>query len=225
MKPIFYLSVLLMCTHLSAQSCFAPVEVFVSDVKNVPYVKDKIVFVGTKTHKVVVGLSNEKGIFNVNLPCGDIYEIKVSSVGEEMEYNTVEIPTLGPGEEFDAMKLHIFYELPTAFTLNDLHFETAQAVIQPSSFASLNLVADYLKRKSTMQVEIGGHTDDAGEDSANLKLSKERANAVKLYLISKGVSEKQIIAIGYGETRPVASNSTAVGRQQNRRTEIHILAK
>jgi outer membrane protein OmpA-like peptidoglycan-associated protein len=59
----------------------------------------------------------------------------------------------------------------------------------------------------------------------NLQLSKERANAVKTYLISKGVSEKQMTAIGYGETRPIAENTDASGKQQNRRTEIQILKK
>jgi outer membrane protein OmpA-like peptidoglycan-associated protein len=98
-------------------------------------------------------------------------------------------------------------------------------VIQSSSFPSLNLVADFLKRKPTMQIEIGGHTDSDGDDKMNLQLSKDRANAVKTYLISKGVSEKQMIAIGYGETRPIAENTSTSGKQQNRRTEIQILKK
>lgn len=208
-----------------AQTCFAPVEVLVTDLKNKPYSGDKILFYGKKNHKSFSGISNAKGIFIVQLPCGDVYDIKVSSVGEEQDYNTLEIPTLGPNEAFQDMKLHVSYKLPEEFTLQDLKFETAKSVIQTSSYPSLNLVADFLKRKPTMQIEIGGHTDSDGDDQMNLQLSKDRANAVKTYLISKGVSEKQMTAIGYGETRPIAENTSTSGKQQNRRTEIQILKK
>ncbi len=208
-----------------AQTCFAPVEVLVTDLQNKPYSGDKILFYGKKFHKSFSGISNSKGIFIVQLPCGEIYDIKVSSIGEEQDYNTLEIPTLEPGEAFQDMKLHVSYELPEEFTLQDLKFETAKSVIQTSSYPSLNLVADFLKRKPTMQIEIGGHTDSDGDDNMNLQLSKDRANAVKTYLISKGVSEKQMTAIGYGETRPIAENTSTSGKQQNRRTEIQILKK
>jgi outer membrane protein OmpA-like peptidoglycan-associated protein len=225
MKTLILTFALISQFGIFAQSCFAPVEVLVTDLNKKPYAGDKIVFYGKKNHKVVSGISNVKGVFVVQLPCGDTYDIKVSSVGEEQDYNTLEIPTLGPGEAFQGMKLHVYYELPEEFTLQDLKFETSKAVIQSSSFPSLNLVADFLKRKPTMQIEIGGHTDSDGDDKMNLQLSKDRANAVKTYLISKGVSEKQMIAIGYGETRPIAENTSTSGKQQNRRTEIQILKK
>lgn len=225
MKTLILTFALISQIGIFAQSCYAPVEVLVTDLNKKPYAGDKILFYGKKNHKVVSGISNVKGIFVVQLPCGDTYDIKVSSVGEEQEYNTLEIPILGPGEAFQDMKLHVYYELPEEFTLQDLNFETSKAIIQASSYPSLNLVADFLKRKPTMQVEIGGHTDSDGDDKMNLQLSKDRANAVKTYLILKGVSEKQMIAIGYGETRPIAGNTSTSGKQQNRRTEIHILKK
>ncbi len=225
MKTLILTFALISQIGIFAQSCFAPVEVLVTDLNKKPYAGDKIVFYGKKNHKVFSGISNAKGVFVVQLPCGDTYDIKVSSVGEEQDYNTLEIPTLGPGEAFQEMKLHVYYELPEEFTLQDLKFETSKAVIQSSSFPSLNLVADFLKRKPTMQIEIGGHTDSDGDDLMNLQLSKDRANAVKTYLISKGVSEKQMIAIGYGKTRPIAENTSTSGKQQNRRTEIQILKK
>ncbi len=225
MKTLILTFALISQFGIFAQSCFAPVEVLVTDLNKKPYSGDKILFYGKKNHKVVSAISNAKGVFVVQLPCGDTYDIKVSSVGEEQDYNTLEIPTLGPGEAFQDMKLHVYYELPQEFTLQDLKFETAKATIQTSSYPSLNLVADFLKRKPTMQIEIGGHTDSDGDDKMNLQLSKDRANAVKTYLISKGVSEKQMIAIGYGETRPIAENTSTSGKQQNRRTEIQILKK
>lgn len=222
MKALF-LSIGIFGTLFSqAQPCTAPVSVLVTDAKNKPYSGDKIIFTGKKSRKNIAGISDAKGKFLIQLPCGDIYDIKVSSVGEEMKYNTLEIPMLGEGEAFQDMALHISYELPTEFILHELQFETAKATIQPSSFASLDIVADFLKRKPMTIIEIAGHTDSDGDDQANLSLSKERANAVKTYLISKGVSAKQLKTTGYGETRPIADNNSASGKQQNRRTEIQI---
>lgn len=223
MKTILFLFAALLNTGLAAQTCVAPVEVLVTSMKNKPFAGDKIIFTGQKSRKSVSGITDAKGVFVIKLPCGETYDIKVASVGEEMEYNTLEIPTLGKGEAFQDMKLHITYDLPTEFILSELQFETAKSAIRPSSYASLDILADFLKRKSAIRIEIAGHTDSEGDDQMNLTLSRDRANAVKAYLISKGVPEKQLRAVGYGETRPVADNSTASGKQQNRRTEIRIL--
>ncbi|MEQ1588163.1 MAG: OmpA family protein, partial [Cyclobacteriaceae bacterium] len=77
-----------------------------------------------------------------------------------------------------------------------------------------------------MQVEIGGHTDDVGSDSSNKKLSQQRADAVKAYLTSNGVSGRRIKSIGYGEERPLVSNDDeSGGREINRRVEFKVLAK
>ncbi len=74
-----------------------------------------------------------------------------------------------------------------------------------------------------MVIEIAGYTDNVGTDEANLKLSQERADAIRDYLMKRGVSHLKIIAKGYGEADPVATNETPEGRKLNRRTEIHIL--
>jgi outer membrane protein OmpA-like peptidoglycan-associated protein len=68
--------------------------------------------------------------------------------------------------------------------------------------------------------EIAGHTDDVGNDNNNKTLSQNRANSVLEYLVSKGISKANFTAVGYGETKPVAPNSTEEGRQSNRRVEI-----
>jgi len=75
-----------------------------------------------------------------------------------------------------------------------------------------------------MKIEIGGHTDDVGEDAANQKLSKDRANAVRNYLL-KEIEPERVTAVGYGESKPIAYNDTPEGRQKNRRTEVRILAR
>ena len=74
-----------------------------------------------------------------------------------------------------------------------------------------------------MAVELSGHTSSEGRDDYNLKLSSDRANAIKQWLTTKGVDEKRIIAVGYGKTKPVADNSTEDGRKKNRRVELKII--
>ena len=69
-------------------------------------------------------------------------------------------------------------------------------------------------------LKLAGHTDNIGSDENNLRLSKDRAESVKAYLVSKGANPSRIEATGYGESQPIASNKTAEGRQKNRRVEF-----
>lgn len=108
----------------------------------------------------------------------------------------------------------------TAF--NDLEFESGKAVILKSSFKALDDLAALLKKKSEWGLRISGHTDNVGDDNKNLILSKDRANAVKKYLVGKGVSASRLESLYFGETKPVASNDTEEGRQKNRRVEMKI---
>jgi outer membrane protein OmpA-like peptidoglycan-associated protein len=71
-----------------------------------------------------------------------------------------------------------------------------------------------------LQLEVEGHTDNVGSDEFNARLSEKRADTVRAYLVSQGVSPDTVIARGFGKTQPVASNDTASGRQQNRRVEV-----
>ncbi len=74
-----------------------------------------------------------------------------------------------------------------------------------------------------MKIKISGHTDTDGDEASNLVLSQQRADAVKNYLISKGIASNRLIAIGFGETKPIETNTTAEGKKANRRTEIQVL--
>ena len=80
-----------------------------------------------------------------------------------------------------------------------------------------------LLAKPTIKVEVDGHTDNQGLASANLALSQQRAEAVVAYLASKGVSSTRLSAKGFGQTKPVADNATADGRQKNRRIEFTVI--
>lgn len=107
-------------------------------------------------------------------------------------------------------------------TLGDVLFETNEYVIKPGAHNNLDRLADFLKRYEDRDVRIEGHTDSSGDDAYNMQLSERRADAVRQYLVSQGISPRRIVATGRGETTPVASNNTAGGRQLNRRVEIII---
>ncbi|WP_143310297.1 OmpA family protein [Chitinophaga vietnamensis] len=105
--------------------------------------------------------------------------------------------------------------------IQNLEFDFAKASIKPHSYAALDRVAELLKRKN-LNLKLAGHTDNVGNAKRNLALSRERAESVKSYLVSKGANASKIEAVGYGSTQPIASNKTAAGRQKNRRVEFTI---
>lgn len=111
------------------------------------------------------------------------------------------------------------------YAFENLEFETGKAIIRTHSYPSLNALAALLVKKPNYGLKIEGHTDSVGTDEKNMILSQNRANAVKTYLVKKGVDGAKLEAYGYGETRPVQSNSTAAGRQKNRRVEMTITFK
>jgi len=104
--------------------------------------------------------------------------------------------------------------------LSDIQFETGKAVIKTESFAILNEVAAIMSSDQALKVTITGHTDNVGDENRNLDLSINRANAVKKYLETKGISATRLTTSGQGEYRPRADNSTREGRTQNRRVEL-----
>ncbi|MFT3904791.1 MAG: OmpA family protein [Steroidobacteraceae bacterium] len=110
-----------------------------------------------------------------------------------------------------------------SITLVGVNFATNSAQLLPESLGVLNTVATDLKTYPRLKVELQGHTDSAGSDAYNLKLSQSRAEAVRDYLVSQGVSAGQLSAKGYGESRPVAANTTAAGRAENRRVVMDVL--
>ncbi len=108
--------------------------------------------------------------------------------------------------------------------LNTIEFETASSTLTGDSFTVLNRVAEILNAYSHYSVEIHGHTDNLGNADGNLRLSKNRAEAVKKYLVQKKkIQEGRIKTMGFGMERPIADNSTETGRRKNRRVELVLI--
>ena len=105
-----------------------------------------------------------------------------------------------------------------------IHFEFDKAVIRPISFRILDAVVDILKTNTGIRkVRVEGHCDYKGSDAYNMRLSQRRVNAVRQYLMAHGIEGDRLVAVGYGESRPIATNETAEGRARNRRVEFTIL--
>jgi outer membrane protein OmpA-like peptidoglycan-associated protein len=115
------------------------------------------------------------------------------------------------------------FEAGMIVQLKNIQFNFGKTSLHPDSFVELNSVAEMLNDNSTLQLEIGGHTDDEGPDDYNLILSQGRAQAVVDYLISQGAKAEQLIAKGYGETKPIDHRITKEAKAINRRVEFTIL--
>lgn len=105
---------------------------------------------------------------------------------------------------------------------NNVKFRFNSLELDPVSFPTLDKIAEVLKAKPAMKIVIGGHTDNIGSVDVNNKLSLQRANAVKSYLVSKGAPAASITTVGYGPSKPIVSNDTPEGRAKNRRVEFEV---
>jgi outer membrane protein OmpA-like peptidoglycan-associated protein len=113
----------------------------------------------------------------------------------------------------------------SAVVLENIFFEFNKTTLLPASFPELDKVVSFIIDNDIKMIEISGHTDSEGSDSYNQKLSEGRAAAVVTYLASKGVNPDRLLAVGYGEGRPIDSNQTEQGQAQNRRVEFTLIRK
>ena len=107
--------------------------------------------------------------------------------------------------------------------LKNVFFATASAELRPESVDELTRLKEMLEANASLRIQINGHTDNVGDDQSNLTLSDNRAKAVEDFLIQNGISSSRLSHKGFGETSPIDSNDTEIGRQNNRRTEFLIL--
>ncbi len=129
---------------------------------------------------------------------------------------------VGPESERGCPKVYKDVEVTDSQVVikQQVFFETNKAKIKPESFGLLDTVAQVFRDFPTIRVEVQGHTDSVGPDKKNLKLSQQRSDSVREYLIGRGIEPYRMTAVGYGETRPIESNTSASGRAANRRVEF-----
>jgi len=206
---------------LEPNETMALAKVKVVNNKNEVSTGDKVTFVAGKTEEEFSGVSDETGSFQILLPKADDYEVKFQSFGGFEDYAKLPIPDTNALVFFE---FTIKYELPKVYKLENVYFASAKTYLKPESYPSLNNLAELLVNKKSLVIEVGGHTDDVGDEKYNQTLSQQRAQSVKNYLVKKGVDPERVKPVGYGESKPVVPNDTPEGRQQNRRTEVKILS-
>ncbi len=204
-------------------SQLATIQILVTDFENNTKKGEQILFEGMNSKIVYKGISDEEGKFDIKLPGGDTYLIKIKSVGKARDYNKLGIPALGEGQSYPPSQLTVKFDLPKTFTLDNVHFDSGKPTLKKNSYPELKELLEFMTLKNDIVIEIAGHTDNIGDNESNLKLSQERADAVRNYLISNKIASNRVSAKGYGEENPTDTNSTEEGRQNNRRTEVRII--
>jgi len=224
---ISYFILIIFINSVSGQdtiiSDLATIHVLVTDFDSNSKKGEQIIFEGMNTHEIYQGISNSEGKFEIQLEGNETYLIKIKSIGKAEDYSTFTIPKLNKGEFYAPIQMTIQIDPAKTYTLDNVHFESGKSTLMNSSFKELEELVEFMRLKNDIIIEIAGHTDNVGDDEFNLKLSEARAETVKNYLVSKGISSNRIISKGYGENQPIDTNSTNEGRQNNRRTEVRIL--
>lgn len=165
------------------------------------------------------------GDYRIALPVGSNYGYHAAAKGYLSVNENLELLT---ATEYREVKRDLFL-VPLAvgesIQLKNVFFVQSKATLKPESYPELDRLVEILKENITIEIELQGHTDKLGNAQANLVLSEQRVNAVKAYLVEKGISAPRITGKGFGGSRPVAPSDTEEHRQMNRRVEFKITKK
>lgn len=184
-----------------------------------------VVLTDLQSNQVVSKLqTDEDGEFLVTLPIGKDYGFTVKRKGYLFYSENYNISKAAPDETFTANIALQPIEANASIILKNIFFDTKKTELKPESIAELDNIILLMNENPSLKIQIIGFTDDVGSDADNLKLSDGRANAVVNYLISKGIDKNRLMALGRGESEPIADNSTEEGRAQNRRTELKVIS-
>jgi len=163
------------------------------------------------------------GKYLISLPAGKNYGLAVIAPGYAFHSeNFIVEESMGYREVRKDIGLNR-YKTGTTIVLRNIFFDFDKATLRPESKTELERVYTLLMENPRMKVRIAGHTDSQGSDEYNQRLSEARAKSVQDYLISRGIPANRLAFIGYGESRPIDTNDTDEGRQNNRRVELEIL--
>lgn len=167
-------------------------------------------------------MSGQDGRYEVRLNPNHRYSMRIESVGYMGLFEKVDLT----GQAGQSVEMN-FKLQPVAvgisINLRSVLFKQSSSEMLPESFDELDMVFEFLKTNPSVEIELGGHTDNSGKASLNLKLSRQRVARVKNYLTERGIESSRIKGVGYGETRPIASNRTDGGRRVNRRVEFKVI--
>jgi len=165
------------------------------------------------------------GKYLVTLPAGRNYGIAVRKEGYLFHSENFVIDMNADYVEYNKDVALKKVEVGSVIVLRNIFFDFDKATIRPESASELDRLIKLLTENPTIKIELGSHTDSKGSDEYNMKLSDNRSKSVVDYLIQKGIPSDRLTSKGYGETKPIDTNDTDEGRQNNRRTEFKITSK
>jgi len=208
-----------------------PVPVFtvsgaVKNKKTMAPVETKVFVFDRETNELLaMAKVDSTGEYEFTLPDDRKYKFKANKSGFFGGKDSVDAPKIEEDLAItDRQILLPPIEVNAVIKLENVFFTTAKYDLRPESYPELDKAYKFLTENSKLKVEIAGHTDSRGSAWRNKKLSHNRTKSVRQYLIQKGIAPERLIAKGYGEDKPIASNKTAEGRQLNRRVEFRILS-
>ena len=177
-----------------------------------------------KTGKVTEKFTTNSatGKFLISLPSGGNYGIAVKADGYLFHSENFDIPA---GSAYNMVNKTIELKnikIGSKIALRNIFFDVGKSSLRPESNAELDRLVKLLKDVPGLKIELSGHTDNTGSAQGNITLSQSRADAVVNYLVSKGIQKTRLTAKGYGSSKPIDTNDTSDGRQNNRRTEFEI---
>lgn len=203
---------------LTPNKTHAVLNISYTNFDDVPQRNKTLTFVGEKNPKTKISVkTNGYGEVSFLVPRLDSYRILCESLTGPFECGKT--PYVSPKASYGSV--NVAFD-DTRAEIEGISFKAGSAELVPSSLSTLDKTIAALKKNSKAKVEIEGHTSSEGGEEYNQKLSEDRANSVRAYMIKKGIAQDRITAVGYGYSRPKASNDTEAGRKQNRRIEVRI---
>ncbi|MBN8825021.1 MULTISPECIES: OmpA family protein [unclassified Spirosoma] len=166
------------------------------------------------------------GEYKIVLPYGQKFSVRAIAKDFISESINIDLTQAKGFQEIksDPVKMAPIKE-GSVIRLNNIFFDTGKTELRPESGPELDRLVTTLNENPKMTIEVRGHTDNTGSNEINNKLSQDRADAVREYFISKGIEPDRVGSKGFGESKPIATNDTEAGRQQNRRVEFAIVKK
>ena len=202
--------------------------VTVVDAADQSPINAKVRLQGAKDNVIVSSNNSNAGVFEFSISNDKSKDYRLSVEQEGYVFQNLNLTIAGASEEEKTLTRTIeLRKLSVGVTsvLRNIYFDFDKATFKTEAYPELNKLEAMMRQNENLMVEIGGHTDAVGTKAYNLFLSKRRAEAVKDYLTKKGIDARRISAVGYGKTKPLASNDDEdEGRELNRRVEFKVLS-
>ncbi len=165
----------------------------------------------------------DQGYYEIVLPISQIYSFFAEKPGFYSIQDRLDLSGVTAYEEIERDLYLTPIEAGQTVQMHNVLFYQSKAQLIPTSYPELNRLASMMKDNPSITIELAGHTDNVGDREKNLKLSEDRVDAVKKYLVNQGVEAQRITGKGYGGSKPVADNSREITRRLNRRVEFKII--